>query len=160
MRFEWVPCFTQWASQLRQTVLHPYRSSGPIRNNGPRIEQFHQPSFVKWRFRRKHCSHLTITVSPASADSLCPVSVFDGMRPVANAREVCVECWIMTGWGFSGVFLTASIAHSAGTGEKRSALGGVEHYKLSVTGLWGRTREGVSASRVKHDRWMNYCHYI
>lgn len=53
---------SQKAPQLRQTVLHPYRSSGPIKNNGLRQELLHQPSFVNRWFRRKHCSHLTLTV--------------------------------------------------------------------------------------------------
>lgn len=48
------------------------------------------------------CFHLTLTVRPASANSLCPVSVFDGMRLVPNAGEVSAECWIMPGWGCSG----------------------------------------------------------
>lgn len=117
MCFQWVWCCTQRASQLRQTLLHPYRSSGPVRNNGPDKNCSINAHLSNCDSGEKHCSNLTLTVRPASANSLCPVSVFDGMGPVANAGEVSAECWIMAGWGFS------DCAYRSAQGQWKAAAG-------------------------------------
>lgn len=95
--FKWVWCSAWRASRLRQTALHPHTSSA-AHHEIMRPELLHQPLFVWCWFRRKRCSHLTLTVGQASGiTALCPVSAFDGMRPVANAEAALAECRIMAG---------------------------------------------------------------
>lgn len=78
------------------------------------------------------------------------MSVFDGMRLVANVGEVSAECWIMALVEVVGFFLTATIAQCRYS--KRSALGG------RAATPPGKETRGVCAPRVKHDKRMNYCH--
>lgn len=124
--FKWLWCFAQKASQLRESAAS-LRIIKAHEKWWLQQELPHQPSFVRRWFRRRRCSNLTLTVCPASANSPCPVPVFDRMRPVTNAEEVSAERWIMSEWSCSG-------AHCP---SRSACLGKFGAERLCVTRLWG-----------------------